>query len=110
VASRGTGAGVDRAWRKATPSTQVWMIRTDLAEPKVVTWRWRSRRARRPPGRLSICEHRRVPSDNVAILQGGGKSDEGVTVPPDGAKAAEGAMTWRLPGPVRTALSRKGTS
>jgi len=93
---------------------QVWVIRTALAEPKFVTLPWRSRRTRRPPGRHIVRQDRRERSGALPIPQEeAGGSDEGVTVLPEGARAAAEAKTRRQwssdPGPARTVLSCKGT-
>jgi hypothetical protein len=48
-------------------SAQVWVLSTALAEPKIVTLRWRPRRARRPPGRHFVCEHRREHYGNLPM-------------------------------------------
>jgi len=60
------GAGA-RPKGVAPSSAQVWVLSTALAEPKIVTLRWRSRRARRPPGRHFVCEHRREHSGNLPM-------------------------------------------
>ena len=87
------GGGGARPKGAAPSSAQVWTIRTAPAEPKRATFRWRSRRARRPPGRHLVRERQRERSGALPNTQGAGaRSDSGA---PSCQRAPESPLKQR---------------